>query len=315
MDVFILLVIIVLAFFGLLILTMLFIAFFYARMITRAHSQPIIRTPKDYDMNYEDVEFRSTDGLLIKGWFIPGTSGKTLVISHAFTFNRHGFEPKNQGVFKTFKTRVDMMTTIEVLHNEGYSILLFDFRNHGESEKGITGLGLNEWQDALGALNYLKTRPDVDMNRVGMIGFCMASASFMAMSSRTSIPKCLAAIQPVSIDLSTKRYLKKFMGSFLASITISLASEISKMLGGYSFKDMSPLNSAKSIQMPVLYIQSQNDPWGTVEDVKSFYNATPTEKEFWVIKDLPERFDTYNYVGEHPKRIVDFLDKHILMIP
>ena len=41
-------------------------AVFLARYQTRSHRQPIVRTPDDYGMDYEDVSFRSTDGLNIR---------------------------------------------------------------------------------------------------------------------------------------------------------------------------------------------------------------------------------------------------------
>jgi len=31
--------------------------------------QPIVITPKEYGLNYEDVEFKSTDGINLKGLF------------------------------------------------------------------------------------------------------------------------------------------------------------------------------------------------------------------------------------------------------
>jgi len=32
--------------------------------------QPIVITPKEYGLNYEDVEFKSTDGINLKGSFL-----------------------------------------------------------------------------------------------------------------------------------------------------------------------------------------------------------------------------------------------------
>lgn len=301
----------VFAFLGLAVFVAILVSFVYARLVVRSHRQPLTISPRDYDLQYEDVEFTSSDGLLIKGWFIPGASKKTVVIGHPWPFNRHGFEPENQGIIKLFKVRVDMLKTAKAFHQEGYSILMFDFRNHGESERGITGIGVNEYQDALGALSYLETREDIDISHIGMVGFCMAGNAFMRLVTKSSIPKCLIAIQPVSIAISTKRFLQRLTGSSIASVIVWLMSKMCQLQGGYSFEEMSPLRVAPSIETPTLYIQAEGDPWGTVEDVRSFCDATPAPKELWIIEGTTERFDTYNYVGEHPERLIDFLNKYM----
>lgn len=304
-----LILLIIVIFIGTVIALLLVAAFVYSRLVVHSHRQPIIHTPKDYGLKYEEVEFKSTDGLSIKGWFIPGTTKKTVLISHPFTFNRHGFEPSNQGWLKLYNVRVDMLTTAKVINQAGYSSLMFDFRNHGVSQAGITGIGVNEAQDALGALKYLQSRPEVDPDHIGLVGFCMGANAFMAMLDKTSLPKCLVAIQPTSLEITARGYLR-YAGSFLTSIFIWLTSKMSQLRGGYILKDMSPLQFAHNVNIPSLYIQAEADKWGSVADVQSFYDATPGEKNFWIIKGDMERFDTYNYVGEHPEKILQFLNKH-----
>ncbi|MFC1662884.1 alpha/beta hydrolase [Patescibacteria group bacterium] len=296
---------------GAIVLLLFFSALVYSRQLVRSHRQPIIRTPKDYRLKYEEVEFKSTDGIKIKGWFIPGATKKAVLISHPFTFNRHGFEPKNQGWLKLYNTPVDMLTTAKEVNKAGYSSLMFDFRNHGESGRGITGIGVNESQDALGALAYLKSRPEVDPDHIGLVGFCMGANAFITMLDKTTMPKCLIAIQPTSLAVTANGYLKKFAGSFLTSIFIWLTGKMAKLQGGYELPQMSPCRFAHQIKIPTLYIQAASDPWGTVADVKSFYDLTKAKKEFWVIKGKMKRFDTYNYVGEHPEKIIKFLNHYV----
>ena len=108
-------------------------AVFLARYQTRSYRQPIVRTPDDYGMDYEDVSFRSTDGLNIRGWFIPGEArDKVTIMTQPFPFNRHGFLSRNQGFPRILKVDVDTLTTARALHDDGHSVLMFDFRNHAE---------------------------------------------------------------------------------------------------------------------------------------------------------------------------------------
>ena len=50
-------------------------SYIFSGIVMYSRRQPIVRTPKEYGMAYEDVEFKSTDNLTLKGWFIPGRLG------------------------------------------------------------------------------------------------------------------------------------------------------------------------------------------------------------------------------------------------
>lgn len=54
-----------------------------------------------------------------------------------------------------------------------------------------------------------------------------------------------------------------------------------------------------------------DDPWTDPSDVQSFYDRTPAPKEiFWIKGDL-ERFDGYNYLGDRPESMIEFLNKYM----
>jgi fermentation-respiration switch protein FrsA (DUF1100 family) len=80
--------------------------------------------------------------------------------------------------------------------------------------------------------------------------------------------------------------------------------------GGYALKAMTPLPYVKDIKVPVFYVQARDDRWTTVSDTQSFYDATPGEKEIWWIEGITRRFDAYNFVGDHPERIIAYVQKH-----
>jgi pimeloyl-ACP methyl ester carboxylesterase len=50
-------------------------------------------------------------------------------------FNRHGFLMDKQGWLKMFHPDVNFLPTAQALNKAGYSVLMFDFRNHGESDR------------------------------------------------------------------------------------------------------------------------------------------------------------------------------------
>ena len=55
---------------------------------------------------------------------------------------------------------------------------LFDFRYFGESEGAYTTAGLLETRDVQAAVEYVKSRSDVNPERIGAMGFSMSASAF-----------------------------------------------------------------------------------------------------------------------------------------
>jgi pimeloyl-ACP methyl ester carboxylesterase len=74
------------------------------------------------------------------------------------------------------------------LHGEGFTVLLFDFRGHGESAGGRSTLGLEEKRDVIGAVDMLLRRIGPDTKRIGIYGVGMgAHAAVLAAADRPAL--------------------------------------------------------------------------------------------------------------------------------
>jgi alpha/beta superfamily hydrolase len=287
-------------------------AFVFSNTVVRGRRQPIVRTPKAYGMDYEDVEFPAADGLCIKGWFIPaaGENRRTIILTHPMPFNRHGFLTRNQGFPPLARTDVDLLKTAQVLHQEGYPLLLLDFRNHGESEAGMSGVGLEEYRDILGALAYLRQRPDLQNPQIGFVSFCMgANATIVALSKakdQAENLQFLVAIQPVSAEVFIRSYLRAVYTP-LSLVLVPILDWVVQRRGGHPLREMTPLPYVKDLHLPTLYVQAKTDRWTELSDTQSFVDATPEPKAVWWIEEQLNRFEAYNYVGEHPEMILAFV--------
>lgn len=286
-----------------------------AKSLIFPRRQPLVKNPADYGMDYRDVSFYSPDSVLIQAWFIPGREDKMVILTHPMPFTRYGFSVKHQGFFKVTKKEVELLKTVRVLHDAGYDVFTFDFRNHGESGEGnggVCGVGLNEWPDVIGALNYVSSSPELKEKSIAFVSHCMgANATIMAMSrekEKFKRVKCLVAIQPVSMDVLVPCLIKDKYSMF--SSRIPVIDRKIKEYSGYSLEEMSPRNDVKNITVPVLYVQVKSDPWTRPEDVEGFYENTPEPKSLlWI--EGEERFDGYNYFGNHPEELISFLGQHM----
>jgi fermentation-respiration switch protein FrsA (DUF1100 family) len=108
------------------------------------------KTPRDFGMSSEDIEFLSTDGLHLKGWWMPAgaVSGKTQADAPSSAAGTivycHGQN----------RTRVEMLPMAALGHSLGYNGLAFDFRHQGASEGKFSSVGYWERRDVEGAVRY-----------------------------------------------------------------------------------------------------------------------------------------------------------------
>jgi dipeptidyl aminopeptidase/acylaminoacyl peptidase len=66
-----------------------------------------------------------------------------------------------------------------LLTTKGYSAMLFDLRNHGWSDGNLSTLGYYEAEDVQGAVTYLRSRPEVNPERIGLIGHSMGGVAVL----------------------------------------------------------------------------------------------------------------------------------------
>lgn len=129
-----------------------------APAVAATHVRPtaITGTPASVGLGYEAVTLRTTDGVELAAWYIPGSNGAGLVVLHG-----------------AGSTRTDVLDQSAVLADGGYALLLLDARGHGDSQGTAMDFGWYGDLDIAAGTRYLATRPDVDPDRIGIIGFSM----------------------------------------------------------------------------------------------------------------------------------------------
>ena len=109
--------------------------------------------------DFEIVHFTSRQqGLNLSGWFVPADSSAPVII---LTHGLNGC-----------KCSPRILTTAGMLHRNGFNVLMYDMREHGESdiEDGRAAIGNEEYQDLLGAWDWLINEKHFDPNRIGVFG-------------------------------------------------------------------------------------------------------------------------------------------------
>eukprot|EP00966_Prymnesium_polylepis_P214869 4976062-Prymnesium_polylepis.1 len=87
------------------------------------------------------------------------------------------------------------------LHEAGYHVLAIDMRNHGQSEKRLpSGWGTFEYQDVLGAMDYIEKTPELKDCKVFAVPMCVGGVAFLkAVSAAPDKFKNLTAIATTNL--------------------------------------------------------------------------------------------------------------------
>jgi pimeloyl-ACP methyl ester carboxylesterase len=302
---------------SLVVLGVLAVCYFLARSLIKLDRQPVPKTPKDYGMDFQNIDFKAADGVDIKGWLIPAKSNKLIVITHVGGLTKYGSTKQFSSFSKLYNEEIEFLKVARHLHNEGYGVLMFDFRNHGESDPspngGKAGVGLEEYQDVVAAMDYIQRTESLKGKDVGFVSFCMgANSTIVAMSKQPDSfgnVKCLVAVQPISMEVFARTYLGRRITSFGAALLFPLIKLFVNLQSKYRLQDMSPACFVRDLKVPTLYVQTRNDPWTELSDIRGFYENTPTEKELFWIEGKTHRFQGYQYFGEHPEKMLEWLKR------
>ncbi len=151
-----------------------FVALTYAYAYLAMHParKHLTSSPENLGFDFEDISFRTFDGLLLKGWLIPTTIPKPvgiIILCHGYTTNRQ-----------------EMLPYAVWLRAAGFTTLSFDFRSMGESEGNMSSVGYHETEDLRAAVDYLASTPELSGLPIGVLGISLGGAVAIMTAARDS---------------------------------------------------------------------------------------------------------------------------------
>lgn len=279
----------------------------------------LIKAPKsdliaDYD--YDEVEFKGLEGNILRAWFLRAEnnpSNKTLLLIPGWGHTRKTFLPH-----------------IKFFVDAGYNVFTYDQRSHGASEQAPLTFGEKEGKDFLGAIEHLKTRGDVNMNQLGIMGESLGGGAVLHAIDQTRMIRAIVFEGPWATDECMTFYLleARFTKWFSVILPKVVAKLIAKTLAqvvhpafaigasiwgdgrpnhGYPYK-----HAHKVAPIPILFIRGENDHMVPEDCAMKLINAAGEPKEIWINKEGKHRHALQTYPEEYKQRVLGFLQKYIV---
>jgi uncharacterized protein len=279
----------------------LYISYSAADSLVHSPHEKALDVPANYGYtNYENVSFPAADdpNLILKAWYFPPKPEK----NGATIIYVHGFQAERSWLLSQARFMID----------EGYGALMLDLRNSGESDGDTTYFSEKEWHDVEGAVNYLSTRPEVNMNMLGIMGRSMGGGVVIraqaelqifkfviAQSTFTNIPDLVSDVVPLSTGLPSFPF---------SPLIVFFAQQDTGI-------DVNAVNSVEQLQhfnnTPILIMHGTQDDWIPYAQGQRLFEAAQEPKQFYAIEGAPH-FPVLDYDPEGIKKVLlNFVNAHL----
>ncbi|BDU35935.1 alpha/beta hydrolase [Vibrio nigripulchritudo] len=286
---------------------------YLADMMTKSGQSPVFETPEQYGLAYQDVTFQTQDGVTLSGWLIEGSTDKVIIQSHfGVQCSRAGFTPEGKGMIKLYKKNIAFLRQAKHLVEQGYSVLMYDLRNHGNSGQGTNpyiAWGCEEARDVVAAVEFISTHPNYKNSHIGLLSICMGTSSTAfayglenGLQNYSNI-KALISVQPL-------RYLDYMSAMGIPNFLTKRVNQYNIKRGGADLSG-SFFDFVSNIKVPTLVIQNKNDPWSKLEKVNEYFQLLGGEKEMLMLDLEKNRAAAYDWLGKSPEPVSEFFNKHV----
>ena len=275
-------------------------------IVSRRHARELVtnpkatrhmpgRTPADYGLSFEDVVVRTSDGLWLRGWYLPSRNRAAVLVQHGYKADRG-----------------EMLNEAAMLQRHGFGVLVSTLRAHDASDGELITFGLHEMKDFAAWMDFLTSRPDLDPARLGMIGNSMGATlviQFAAADARVQAVVANSAFSSLEDTIQTSVRFFTGLPPFPFAPMIEFWAERE---AGFRAEDVdAKLWIGRISPRPVFLMQGGNDSVISRDSGQRLFDAAREPRELWFDPRLRHTaFDTAR-AEEYERRVVAFFRMHL----
>lgn len=213
---------------------------------------PVVGAPKQ---PHSELKVTTQDGLTLRGWVFPAEKPKgVVVLLHGKDTNRQHFLERG-------------LRMLEL----GYTVVAYDQRGHGESDRTTITYGVKEVGDLQNVLDAV--RPEGPVVVIGESLGAAVALQAAAVDSRISGVVAAASFSNLRRLLEEKTPF--FFDEKARADTFSLA----EVKAGFELDAVSPEKSAALITVPTLLVHGTSDTFISITHSQRIFEALPGKKE------------------------------------
>jgi alpha-beta hydrolase superfamily lysophospholipase len=251
-------------------------------------------TPSDLGYSFEELRFTSRDGTRLAGWFIPAPDARgTIVYCHGYGENRG-----------------QVMSLLHPLREQGFNVLSFDFRGHGDSQGRTVTFGPREINDLLAACDLAKERGAG--RPIVLVGVSMGAA--IALQALPQLPE----VKGVWVDTAFGRLATvlerhfAFLPARLRPAFVRISNALLLLDCGFWASEVNPIRGLAGLQVPIYFCHGRADRYASFDEARLLYQTYGGPKQRYWVDDTthesiaaPARDEYYRRLGEFVEHCVN----------
>jgi alpha-beta hydrolase superfamily lysophospholipase len=223
----------------------------------------------DWGLDYVDATFPTSDGLTLRGWFVPALRPDAPAILYAPA---------------TAKDQRSGLSLVPAFHQAGYHVLLFSYRGHARSDgkRGNFTYGEFESRDVDAAVRFLRQEKGVE--RIAVIGHSAGAVSAILSGARNPDVDAIVAVAPFgSLDEVWHTSRPTLVPRFILNWTLW----VSERARGFSRDTVRAINVVDRIApRPLLVIHGTGDERITEDQVRRLFSVAEEPKTLWLVNGV-----------------------------
>jgi pimeloyl-ACP methyl ester carboxylesterase len=240
--------------------------------------------------DHEEVRFTTRDGLTLDGWYVPSRNDAAVIV---------------------FPGRDGKQGYARMLAAHGYGVLLFDRRGEGASDGDPNLLGWGGARDILAAVEFLRSRHDVDPDRIGGIGLSVGGELMMEAAAESG-----DGLQAIVTDGAGARSVSETLERPDAPWgDVAFFAVFTAATWGFSNEPVPPnLESIVDDISPtaVFFLYGENGQPQEIDLTQRYYESARQPKQIWAVPGASHIDGINSQPDAYEQRVVAFFDENLL---
>lgn len=264
------------------------VAYTFALLIAYRPRVTLAGDPASLKLAHAQADFRSLDGTPIAGWWIaaarpPESSPSQDSLRRTAQWGRHTVVLCH-GVGSGKERLLELAS---MLSRNGFNVLVFDFRAHGESGGNFITYGDRERLDVLAALFWIRSNHAAESQRIYGMGLNTGAAALLAAAVDERGGVALDAVvlcEPYAdfaqlASNSARRVLPRPFNILIERVSIPLAS----LHSGSNLRGLAPASMIEHLwPRPVLVVHAQGPSFvPPLQGMDLYQRAGQPKRQFW----------------------------------
>jgi fermentation-respiration switch protein FrsA (DUF1100 family) len=270
--------------------------------------QGICHNPKqDLNLDYEDVEFPTKNGLILRGWYIPALN------------------PKPQlaviGVHGGGRDRRALLRHAPIFYEQGWPVLLFDLSEHGTSDGSRKGFsyGVREQHDVSAAARFLKETYGI--NKIVAFGTSVGASSVILAAAVDKEIDIVIAENAIADPgewalFHVERLVETYTPPWFSRVVLwpfwqLITAMFLIRIGAWFTKGVAAVNMAEKISpRPLFLLHGTQDDLVPVSHSERIHDRAKEPKGIWIAEDAWHCALYDKYPSVFKEKVVGFIKEH-----